>query len=561
MPKITGKIFNQLKLALSAIALLSLCFGGLLRWSETRQHELEHVNESTMRKQALIERVNGLVYAAVMESRGLYMADTPARVEQFGGGLAGHLKDLGAAMDLWRRDLLDATERRDFEALTEQVNAFIRLRSELLVAARRSGAAAAREIGDHDANRTVRGALNKALDKLSESYRKRWSDLDKENDRHRDLTEALAHGILACFVALSFGIAFWMHRSIATPFSHISRDLTRIAAGETDFEVQHRARANEIGLIARAVDSFRLAQIEQVRRVETEKSLTEVESRRSQALNEAIGRFEAAASQRVGKLAATSGELHGAAATLSAGAEETARQTGIVTEASSELNANLETLVASGQILSDAIGSVAHGIDNVNDMCQKAYTKNAETTETFAELEKAVSTIDRVVELINTIAGQTNLLALNATIEAARAGEAGKGFAVVAAEVKELAGQTTRATADIASNVAHIQAVTSKSLSGTQEMGQTISELRRIADIARAAIGEQRQATGEIAGNVRGASIGAEQVSNNIFGVSQAADETGVAAIKVLQSASALSVESDGIRKEVEAFLKEIRAA
>ncbi len=56
----------------------------------------------------------------------------------------------------------------------------------------------------------------------------------------------------------------------------------------------------------------------------------------------------------------------------------------------------------------------------------------------------------QIVGLIDAIAAQTNLLALNATIEAARAGEAGRGFAVVAQEVKSLAAETSRATAEIA---------------------------------------------------------------------------------------------------------------
>ena len=69
-----------------------------------------------------------------------------------------------------------------------------------------------------------------------------------------------------------------------------------------------------------------------------------------------------------------------------------------------------------------------------------------DSAETVDRLAATMAEIDQIAGSISGIADQTNLLALNATIESARAGEAGKGFAVVAGEVKDLAGETAKAT-------------------------------------------------------------------------------------------------------------------
>src|SRR4029077_1831641 len=104
---------------------------------------------------------------------------------------------------------------------------------------------------------------------------------------------------------------------------------------------------------------------------------------------------------------------------------------------------------------------------------EKGVGDEGRTNTGVQELGEAAKRIGDVVSLITDIAEQTNLLALNATIEAARAGDAGRGFAVVAGGVKPLAGQTAKATEDIAAQIAGMQHATSRSIEAIEAIEHT----------------------------------------------------------------------------------------
>ena len=75
------------------------------------------------------------------------------------------------------------------------------------------------------------------------------------------------------------------------------------------------------------------------------------------------------------------------------------------------------------------------------------------------------------------------------------------------------------------------------------------------------AIEEQGAATGEISNNSQQAALGTKEVSSNVAGVTQAATETGTAAGQVLTSAGELTEQAELLRKEVDKFLTEVKAA
>ncbi|MDR3495566.1 MAG: methyl-accepting chemotaxis protein [Ancalomicrobiaceae bacterium] len=271
--------------------------------------------------------------------------------------------------------------------------------------------------------------------------------------------------------------------------------------------------------------------------------------------------FEGSVGQIAVSLSRAAGELQATASQLTASAEETSAQAQAVTSAANEAARNTDSLADSTGELKLAIGEVSRHIISSADLSRSAVEGAAATAAVIADLSRAASRIGSIVEMISKIAGQTNLLALNATIEAARAGEAGRGFAVVAAEVKDLADQTAKATADIDTQIGAIQKTTTGAVQAIERITGTIKEIDYSTSTISAAVVEQEATTGSISMAAAHASHGAAEVTSGISGVAEAAQETGCNAARVLVTASALTDQAKHLDDELKVFLARIRAA
>ena len=257
-------------------------------------------------------------------------------------------------------------------------------------------------------------------------------------------------------------------------------------------------------------------------------------------------------------LTSASTELKDDAGAMAAAAEETSRQSTAVASGSEEASASVQSVASATEQLSASIVEISRQIQLSTAGTRQAVQEAAETNDKIRNLADAAQRIGDVVKLINEVAAQTNLLALNATIEAARAGEFGKGFAVVASEVKTLATQTAKATDEITARISEMQAVTQQSVGAVEVISKRIREINEVSDTIAAAVEQQDAATREIASSVQHASSGAAEVSSNIVGISQAADDTGRIATRVNQASHSISAQVDTLRNEVQQFLAQV---
>ena len=293
-------------------------------------------------------------------------------------------------------------------------------------------------------------------------------------------------------------------------------------------------------------------------RAEQERDRIAAQEQRRSGIDAALTGFRA----RVEALLRTVGDnaiaMRSTATTLFAASNKNSERAEGAVRESNKASMNVESAASAAEELSASIGEISQQLGQTNNLVSIAVREAAATNEQIGGLAQAAQKIGDVVKLIQEVAGQTNLLALNATIEAARAGDAGRGFAVVASEVKSLAVQTGKATEEIASQIAAVQASTAAGVGAIARIADRMQEINQFTAAAAASVLQQSGATGEISQNVAGAVRGTKEIMGVLGEVAVTATETRRSAETVLAAAEAVEAAAADVRAEVEGFLRKV---
>ena len=540
------------------IAVLAAAMTVLSDYNTRRNAELTEAVETASRAALNVQHVNSLVYAVVMESRGVYMSADTTTAKKFGDGLLEFNAQILDVVRSWQ-SIVRADDAEQFSAFKSRIEQFVEFRKELVRRGVEIGPAAGREWGDNEANRQVRSALNADLDKLAKVYAERSKQLAQQSEVHHLLAFLLTGlGVLA-LVVVGIGVLI-ISRSVARPLSAITATIKQVAEDAENVVVPHIDRADEIGALARAIRIFQEAmdrnrklnsqvlQNSKAREERTRRIETSVE-----AFREAIGGVLRAVTDNASAMRDTAQSITKAASDASGRAVAAA-------SATEQASSNVNAVAGATEELSASVQEIGRQVRQSAGVVEQTGLRTEKSVSEIESLAAATQRIDGVLNLIQAIAAQTNLLALNATIEAARAGEAGRGFAVVAHEVKALAGQTAKATSEIGQNIGMIQTSTRNAVDAVREIGVAVREISEVTSNIAGAVDQQDAATREISANAQMAARGNGTLVTNIGSLSEVIGETNKAATSVLAASTDLTSTAETLSREVDQFFRNLRA-
>lgn len=336
--------------------------------------------------------------------------------------------------------------------------------------------------------------------------------------------------VLGGILIVSLLLLLFFLSGLIKPLEKVVDALKDIAQGEGDLTQRLQVEVhNEIGEVAGWFNAF----------VDRVHQLVVQIGENSNVVSEASGHLQ----QISEKLDKSSDDLSIMTQSAASATDEMSRSMNSVAAAGEQASVNLEAVAEAAGTMKAGLGQVTLDCHTARQISDEAFSQVQSASVRVLDLGGAAKDIGKVVEVITEIAEQTNLLALNATIEAARAGEAGRGFAVVAGEIKNLAGQTAKATLEITNKITTIQDSTDNTVKDVEKITAIIEKVSKIVAGIALEVEEQSVSASQVAENIAQASAGMGEVSQNIA-------ESSNAATAISEDIAGVSVIAGDISKE-----------
>lgn len=355
-------------------------------------------------------------------------------------------------------------------------------------------------------------------------------------------------------------LGVWIAARIIKPVTILTGLMGKLEQGDRSFTVPYADRSDEAGEMAKALESFRSTAEKNEMMAEEQRQLEiRQQEERKQFVADLVSSFQEKVGNVLSGVVVAISQLGGNIQSMSGSVQTVNTEANTASGTSEQTAMNVQTVASAAEELSASVSEISMQISKSNQVVEDTVRRADTADSTIQQLSSAAEEIENVVDVIKDIAEQINLLALNATIESARAGEAGKGFAVVASEVKNLANEATKAVDLIAKEVGKVQGVTGDVVSSLNAIKEGITSINEYTSGIGAAVEEQSATTQEIASSMATASMGVNQVSDNLKHVQDSANTANVSAAELQTASTELSRQADNLESEIKAFIEELR--
>ena len=529
----------------SVLILLSLVAAGV---GYTGISALDRYERQTNRMEVLartsnlLERVDKLVYAVVMDSRGVYMSRDLEEAKRFGNPLLANLKRLQETTnDIG--PLVAAADRERYEAFRKTVGEFVTFRTELVRLGTEVSPAQGREYGDNDANRTNRQNLNRQIDAAAKANFEQVSVLNTELTNFYEVQRpAMIMGMIAgVLVALVLGI-YVVVATITRPIGRITGVMGRLASGDLATQVDGAERGDEIGAMAKAVQVFKDSMIAR-QHAESEIAAQRQEAERKRAETDARDR------QAAQEIAALCGKI--SEGNFSDRLNQQGKE-GFYLAVSQQLNSLTDTLEGMAGELANVMGALAQGdlSHEVRGQYQGVFGTLKDSANSMAERLRDFA--GRLGNTAETVRGASNEISTGSQDLAQRTESQ-------AASIEETAASMHEITATVRQNADNAQAA--NQLAGaardTAEKGGQVTQ-QAVAAVSR--IEGSAQKISDIVALIDEIAFQTNLLALNASVEAARAGEAGKGFAVVAQEVRALAQRSANASKEIKALISESNA-
>ncbi|WNG21379.1 methyl-accepting chemotaxis protein [Cystobacter fuscus] len=367
--------------------------------------------------------------------------------------------------------------------------------------------------------------IRELLNEMLRIEDQRWVDNERQaKESAQRSIWVLATGTLLGFLVVSLG-SWFITRSITGPMDKLVTGADQIGRGNFAHRIDV-VNDDETGELATAFNAMA------ERRQQAEAQLAKQSAEREHTLR-TVAEF-------VNQLAGTTSEILVSTTQQVAGAQEQGSAVAETVSTVEEIAQTSEEAAGRARTVSESARHAEEVGRNGRRAVDEAVTSMVavrEQVESIASrilaLAEQAQAIGDIITTVNDISEQTHMLALNASIEASRAGEHGRGFAVVAAEVKALADQSKKATAQVRQILGQIQKATQGAVMTTEEGTKSVTTATRVVAQAGSTIqtlgdllGQASLTAAQISASANQQATGIGQIRQAMRDVSQATQQT-----------------------------------